>query len=84
MILEIVGKQTVDYVSKKTDRPVKGITLHCLNKNVQGVTGAAVESIFVSYKSDLYDVAWNYAIGSEVNASFDRRGYLDNIILCKK
>lgn len=25
---KVVGKQTVDYVSKKTGQPVKGVTLH--------------------------------------------------------
>ena len=33
MSKKIVGKQNVDYVSKKTGQPVTGVTLHCVGES---------------------------------------------------
>ena len=35
MKYKVVGTQLVDYVSKKTGNPVKGVTLHALCKDSQ-------------------------------------------------
>ena len=53
MKLTVLGTELIDYTSKKTGRPVKGISLHCALKQ-QGVDGQAVESVFISDALDCY------------------------------
>ena len=47
MKVKVLGIQSVDYVSRKTGNPVKGVTLHSSFKDAQ-VEGESVSSIFVS------------------------------------
>ena len=47
MKVKVLGIQSVDYVSRKTGNPVKGVTLHSAFKDAQ-VEGESVSSIFVS------------------------------------
>ena len=47
MKVKVLGIQFVDYVSRKTGNPVKGVTLHSCYPDGQ-VKGEAVDSIFVS------------------------------------
>lgn len=37
MSMKVIGKEAVDYVSRKTNQPVKGITLYCTEPR-EGVT----------------------------------------------
>lgn len=55
----VLGKEKVDYVSKKTGNQVKGYTLH-LGTEKKGCDGLAVNSVFVSE-----------LLGSVVNLSDD-------------
>ena len=48
MSKKIVGKQNVDYVSKKTGQPVTGVTLHCVGESSR-VEGMECETIFLFY-----------------------------------
>ena len=50
MSKKIVGKQNVDYVSKKTGQPVTGVTLHCVGESNR-VEGMECETIFVSVRT---------------------------------
>ena len=47
MQYKVVGKENIDYVSKKTNKQVKGYTLH-LTIEKEKCEGVAVLSVFVS------------------------------------
>lgn len=80
----VVGKQKVDYVSKKTNQPVTGITLHCeCDVNDDRFEGKQVETIFVSSKSPMYDQCLAFPIGSVVNVMYNRWGSVDSVVLDK-
>lgn len=82
-IKKLVGKQNVDYISKKTNQPVVGVSLHVVGEDSR-VEGMAVETIFVSKKSEgMYDDALKFPIGAEVNVSYNRWGNADTVTLCK-
>lgn len=76
--MKIVGKQNVDYISKKTQEPVKGVSLHCTGTR-NNVEGEAVETIFVSAKSGLYDEVIKMPVGTEVSVSYNRWGSVDSL-----
>lgn len=81
--MKVVGKQVVDYISKKTQEPVKGLSLHCVG-NRNGVEGQAVETIFVSAKAtELHKVAASLPINSEVDFSYNRWGGVIDIRVAK-
>lgn len=75
MKLKVLGTELIDYTSKKTGKPVKGISLHCAFKQ-QGVDGQAVESVFISDALDCYPVMCGVAPGSMVDVEYNRRGYV--------
>ena len=58
MQYKVVGKENIDYISKKTNKQVKGYTLH-LTIEKEKCEGVAVLSVFVSddlgYSIDLDD-----------------------------
>lgn len=76
--MKIVGKQNVDYISKKTQEPVKGVSLHCVGSR-NNVEGEAVETIFVSLKCAMYDTVMKLPLGSEVSVSYNRWGSVDTV-----
>ena len=76
--MRIVGKQDVDYVSKKTNNPVQGVTLHCVGKSDR-VKGEAVETICISAKSPMYQQCMEYPLGTEVTVSYNRYGSVETI-----
>lgn len=79
---KLVGKQSVDYVSKKTNMPVTGVSLHCLGEQTN-VQGLCCETIFVSSKSDMYDKCLQFPLNCDINVSYNRWGSCDSIELCK-
>lgn len=80
---KLVGKQAVDYVSKKTNNPVTGVSLHVVGEDSR-VEGMAVETIFVSTKSEkMYDDAMKCPLGCEIEVSYNRWGSADSIHVCK-
>lgn len=81
MKVKILGIQTVDYVSKKTGNPVKGITLHSVHKDAQ-VTGEAVSNIFVSDSLDI-PVVSELRVGQLVDVEYNNRGYVCDLSICK-
>lgn len=80
---KVVGKQAVDYISKKTNQPVVGVTLHTVGEDSR-IEGMAVETIFVSKKSAMYDDVMKFPIGATVEVSYNRWGSADTIRLCKQ
>mgnify|MGYP006976104525 CR=1 FL=1 len=82
MNVKIVGKQPVDYVSKKTNQPVQGVTLHCVGTN-ERVNGLATETIFVSGKSPLFDKVMKLPLESDVTVVYNRWGSCEDIVVCK-
>lgn len=81
--MKIVGKQKVDYISKKTNQPVTGISLHCIVDGGSRVEGQEVSTVFVSTRSNMYDGVMKMPIGTEVIFSYNRWGSVDNIRINK-
>lgn len=79
MSKKIVGKQSVDYVSKKTGQPVIGVTLHCVGESNR-VEGMECETIFVSGRSPIYDQCVKFPLGQEINVSYNRWGAAESIL----
>lgn len=80
---KIVGKQMVDYVSKKTGQPVTGVTLHLTGLSNR-VEGLECETVFISSKSPMYAQCMEYPLESEVSLSYNRYGSVDTISIIKK
>lgn len=80
--MKIVGKQMVDYVSKKTNQPVKGVSLHCVGAR-NDVEGESVETIFVSARSAMYESVISMPLGTSILVSYNRWGSPENVQACK-
>lgn len=78
--MKIVGTRIVDYVSKKTGLPVKGISLQCAGPR-DGVNGMAVEQVFVSDKLPFYHEVLEYPLGSEIVCFYNRYGSVESVSL---
>lgn len=79
---EIVGKQKVEYTSKRTQELVKGISLHCVGTS-NNVEGKSVETIFVSARSALFDAVSKLPVGTEIDVSYNRWGSVEDVRACK-
>ena len=78
MSMKVIGKEAVNYVSRKTNQPVNGVTLHCtLSRN--DVSGLAVDSIFVSSKSSIYSDCMALPLDSEIMVGYNRFGSVEFI-----
>lgn len=71
---KVVGIQLIDYVSKKTGNPVKGVTLHTLCKDSQ-VNGEMASQVFVSDQLGIEGLL-SVPIGSTVDIEYNNRGYV--------
>lgn len=80
MKVKVLGIQSVDYVSRKTGNPVKGVTLHSAFKDAQ-VEGESVSSIFVSDNLNLKCVA-EIRPGMMVDVEYNNRGYVCDLAIC--
>lgn len=80
---EIVGKEKVDYVSKKTNNPVVGLTLHCVSDPVsrERFEGREVDTIFISNKSPMYDQCAAFPVGSKITVQYNRWGSVESVVL---
>lgn len=74
MKYKVIGTQLVDYVSKKTGNPVKGVTIHAACKDAQ-VKGEMASQIFVSDQLGI-DGLYSLAPGSTVDVEYNNRGYV--------
>lgn len=82
MKVTVIGKAKVDYVSKRTNQQVSGVTLHVTRED-NNVSGLAVETIFISAKANVFKDADSVKLGDNVNVSYNRYGSVDSITLCK-
>lgn len=74
---EVVGYQIVDYVSKKTNQPVRGTTLF-LTYEDNAINGYGTESVYVS---DRVRDGQIFRVGDSVNLIYEKGGRLDAIIV---
>lgn len=74
MKAKVLGTQDVDYVSRKTGKPVKGMTFHVSRKH-RDVRGEAVSTIFVSNSLGIPDLV-NIIPGTLIDVEYDERGYV--------
>ncbi|MBD5451285.1 MAG: hypothetical protein HDR25_01460 [Lachnospiraceae bacterium] len=82
MSMKIVGKQKVDYISKKTNQPVVGITLHCVaDTNDERFEGKRVESIFISNRSLMYEQCLAFPLETEISVMYNRYGSVESVLL---
>lgn len=81
--MQIVGKQKVDYVSKKSGQPVRGLTLHVVGIH-NDVEGKAVETLFVSERSEIFKGVAEMPLGTEIRCSYNRWGNIESVVEVKK
>ncbi|MCI8661547.1 MAG: hypothetical protein HFG54_15110 [Lachnospiraceae bacterium] len=70
----VLGVQPVDYVSKRSGQPVKGITFHVMHKDQQ-VRGDAVSNVFVSDNLGIPGII-DIAPGTCIDVEYNNRGYV--------
>lgn len=81
MLAKVLGTQNVDYVSKRTGQPVKGMTFHVSHKDQQ-VRGEAVSNVFVSDNLGIPDIV-NITPGMTINVEYNNRGYVCGLTVAK-
>lgn len=82
MKVKVLGVQPVDYVSRKTGNPVKGVTLHSSFRDAQ-VEGESVSSIFVSDNLGIKCIV-DVHPGMLVDVQYNNRGYVCDLAICKQ
>lgn len=80
--MKVVGKSNVQYISKRTNSEVKGISLHCVGKK-SNVEGEAVETVFISAKSEMFEQCVKLPLGTEVQFYYNRWGNVESVTPCK-
>ncbi len=85
MVFELVGIESVDYVSRKSQERVEGVKLHVVGESGAStrVKGCSVETFWVSKRADIYKDALTLPLNSRINCSFNRWGNLDTVDLMK-
>lgn len=76
--MRVVGRNNVKYTSKKTNNLVEGINLHLVGTR-PNVEGEAVETIFISIRSDMYNQCLSIPFGTEIRVSYNRWGSAEYI-----
>lgn len=62
-MMNLVGKQLIDFKNKQTGEQVEGIKLHFTDDTVSNVKGAACLTQFVSKKNECYQKAYDLPLG---------------------
>lgn len=75
MRCKYVGYKEIDYVSKKTGKPVKGKNLY-ITYPADNVVGIVAEDIYVSSLMDITGLV----IGQEMDVFFNRYGSVEQIL----
>lgn len=85
MNMKVVGKERVDYPSKKTGKQVTGISFNCvMDTNDQRFEGMRVDTVFVSSKSPMYEQCASIPVGSEISVMYNRYGSVESVLLCNE
>lgn len=81
MRLTIVGKEIVDYQNKSGNQ-VKGVRLYytCASSK-SDVEGLCAGEEYFSDRYAPYSLALAVAVGDEVDAYYNQRGYLDTLVV---
>lgn len=80
---QLIGVQSVDYVSRKTNNQVTGVNLHCIVLgDGENLDGQAVERIFISSKSSAYNDVKSLKLGCTFSMYYNRYGNVESI--CKE
>lgn len=77
MKYNVYGVKKVNYTSKRTNLPVKGVELHCVFKDAD-VWGNAVSPIYVSENLGV-DIIAAIKPGDVVDISYNNRGYVAGV-----
>lgn len=72
MNFHVIGIKVVDYVSRKTGKPVHGVELQCTYDDKR-VSGSAVEKVYCSSNVEVSHVQ----IGDTVRILYNRFGSVD-------
>lgn len=82
-MVKVLGKEKVDYVSKKTGKPVIGISLHCVfETHHEDFEGMRVDVLFISTRNPMYEQCLAIPVGSEISVSYNRFGNVESVSLC--
>lgn len=85
MNMKVVGKERVDYPSKKTGKQVTGISFNCvMDTNNERFEGMRVDTVFVSSKSPMYDQCAGFPVGCEISVMYNRFGSVESVLLCNE
>ena len=72
--MTILGIEKINYTSKKTGRPVEGITLYYSEPD-KNVFGEKADKIYIPAASNAYEtIASEIGVGDEVVIYFDAQG----------
>lgn len=77
MTAKIVGITTIDYVSKKTGKPVLGKSLQIVRKPTpreESTVGLVATDVFISSSTDVYDSITNALIDKTVSLHYESDG----------
>lgn len=80
--MKLVGRENIEYTSKKTGELVTGVKLHCVGKSDR-IDGDACDIIFVSAKNPMYAQCLGFPLGSEIAVGYNRYGSVETINLKK-
>lgn len=78
-MMKLVGKETVNYTSRKTNKPVTGLKLHCSFTKPDTI-GYAVQSYFIGSSSNVYEQAMNLSLETDITVGFNEFGSVGFII----
>lgn len=79
----LLGIENIDYMSRKSGNPVKGVSLHVMGESSR-VKGHGVETIFVSSNAGYYEDVLQLPLGCELDVQYNRYGSVDTIQLVKE
>lgn len=84
MLVTVVGISNVDYVSRKTNKQVKGKTLHVLSPLTGDAgVGKKTDTIYISDNSQVASIIPKIELGKDINVYYNRYGSVDDIQLVK-
>lgn len=77
---EIVGIRRVDYVSKKTQKPVKGYEVHFLYDSPEGVEGYEGRMSDLVFVNDSVFTSSGIAVGSIARPVYNKFGRCEGFV----
>lgn len=84
MNMIVVGKEKVDYPSKKTGKQVRGVSFNCVcDTHDERFEGQRVDTVFISMASPMYDQCAAFPVGSEISVMYNRYGSVESVVLCE-